>query len=252
MSLDIRNVSKAYGGFVAVDDASLSVPSTGMVGLIGPNGAGKSTLFSVISGLLRPDSGTVAFGDQPLEGRGPVARARLGLGRTFQVPREFASLTVRENLLAALTEQKGERLFDVVARFRSVAEVERSNRDRVAGALEEFGLAAVADNLASNLSGGQKKLLELARIWMTGPRMLLLDEPFSGVNPVLIDTISQQILRLNASGIGCLIVEHNIPALANIVDVFCAMDRGRTIVSGSPDTVLAHPMVREAYLGRSQ
>lgn len=251
MSLAIQDVGKSYGGFQAVSNAKLTVADGRMVGLIGPNGAGKSTLLSLISGLIVPDHGSIHFKDQPIDGLSPVGRARLGIGRTFQVPREFAGLTVRENLLAAIPDQIGERLWAVVAARRAMAAAEKRNRELVASTLDEFGLTAVAENHASQLSGGQKKLLELARIWLTRPSMLLLDEPFSGVNPVLIETISDHIRRLNAKGVGCLIVEHNLPALSRLVPEFCAMDRGRTIVSGSPDHVLGHPLVREAYLGRS-
>src|SRR5690606_17000573 len=137
--------------------------------------------------------------------------------------------------------QIGERLWAVLSLRKRLAMSEDANRATGYATLEECGLQAVAENLAGNLSGGQKKLLELARIWLTRPTMLLLDEPFSGVNPVLIETISAHIRRLNSLGVGCLIVEHNIPALARLVEGLTAMDRGRTIASGSPDEVLAHP-----------
>lgn len=250
MTLRVEKVCISYGTFQAVSDASLTVPDGKIVGLIGPNGAGKSTLFSAISGLIVPSSGSIAYRNEPLGALSPVKRATRGLGRTFQVPREFPGLSVRENLLAAIPDQIGERLWAVLGLRKRLAMSEDANRATVSETLEEFGLQAVAENLAGNLSGGQKKLLELARIWLTRPTMLLLDEPFSGVNPVLIETISGHIRRLNSLGVGCLIVEHNIPALARLVEGLTAMDRGRTIASGSPDEVLAHPQVREAYLGR--
>lgn len=251
MTLRVEKVCISYGAFQAVSDASLTVPDGKIVGLIGPNGAGKSTLFSAISGLIVPSSGSIAYRNEPLGALSPVKRARRGIGRTFQVPREFPGLSVRENLLAAIPNQIGERLWAVLSLRKRLAMSEDANRATVSATLEEFGLQAVAENLAGNLSGGQKKLLELARIWLTRPTMLLLDEPFSGVNPVLIETISGHIRRLNSLGVGCLIVEHNIPALARLVEGLTAMDRGRTIASGSPDEVLAHPQVREAYLGRA-
>lgn len=251
MTLRVERVSISYGGFRAVSHVSFIVPEGGLVGLIGPNGAGKSTLFSTISGLMVPDSGSISYRGTSLERLSPAGRARIGLGRTFQVPREFADLTVRENLLAAIPDQIGERLWAVVGLRRKVAAAEAANRETVEQTLVEFGLAAVADDPAANLSGGQKKLLELARIWLTGPSMLLLDEPFSGVNPVMIQEISDHIRRLNGLGVGCLIVEHNIPALVRLVAQLHAMDRGRMIMSGAPDEVLAHPMVREAYLGHA-
>ena len=251
MTLNVENVSVSYGSFRAVSEASLLLPEGGLVGLIGPNGAGKSTLFSAISGLIPPDSGSIGYRGKSLVGVSTVGRAKLGLGRTFQVPREFADLTVRENLLAAIPDQIGERLWAVIALRKRLAASELANRETVEATLEEFALQAVADTLARNLSGGQKKLLELARIWLTRPSLLLLDEPFSGVNPVLIDSISEHIRRLNSLGVSCLVVEHNIPALARLVTHLHAMDRGRIIASGSPDEVLAHPLVREAYLGRA-
>jgi branched-chain amino acid transport system ATP-binding protein len=169
--------------------------------------------------------------------------------RTFQVPKEFSHLTVRENLLAAAPSQSGERLLDLFFRPGRVSSEEALLAKRVDELLEFLKLGKVADTPAGRLSGGQKKLLELGRALMTGAKLILLDEPFAGVNPVLIEEISQRILELNADGVGFLIIEHDLGALTRIVSTLHVMDRGSLIASGRPAEVLKDPVVREAYLG---
>lgn len=249
MTLALASLSKSFGGFRAVDGVSLSMPPGGLVGIIGPNGAGKSTLFSLISGFLAPDAGTVSLGGEDITALAAHERARRGMVRTFQVPREFSHLTVRENLMAAAPGQSGETLRGLFLRPGAVRAEEAAIAGRVAQTITFLRLEAVADTPSGRLSGGQKKLLELGRALMTEPSLILLDEPFAGVNPVLIEALSSHIRALNGRGIGFLIIEHDLPALTRLVSTLHVMDRGRLIASGAPAEVLAAPEVREAYLG---
>ena len=249
MSLRLDRVSKRFGGFLALDAVSLEVPSGALVGLIGTNGAGKSTVFGVVSGLLAGDGGSVEFDGRPILGLAAHRRAQLGMGRTFQVPREFAHLTVTENLLAAAPHAAGETLGGV---FFAPARVRATQRGLVAKAhatLDFLRLDRVREQPAGELSGGQKKLLELGRVLMREPRLILLDEPFAGVNPVLVKELAERIRELNARGVGFLVIEHNLEALSSLVDRIYVMDRGRIIAEGAPREVLADDRVLEAYMG---
>lgn len=249
MKLCLNDISVRYGGFTAVDKVSLTIDSGALVGVIGPNGAGKSTLFSMVTGFLSGGEGKVVLGDTDISDDAPYDRARQGMVRTFQVPREFAHLTVRENLMAAATDQSGENLIDLFFRPGKVRTEEAAIRHEVEETIDFLKLRAVADVSAGRLSGGQKKLLELGRVLMTKPQLILLDEPFAGVNPVLIEELSEHIRTLNRRGIGFVIIEHDLSALSRLVSVLHVMDRGRLLASGSPSDVLARTDVREAYLG---
>lgn len=249
MRLSIEGLTKAYGGLKVVDGVSLSVPEGDVVGVIGPNGAGKSTLFSLVTGFLDADGGRVRLGDTDCSALSSVRRAKAGMVRTFQVPREFSHLTVRENLLAAGPGQSGERLVDVFFRPGRVRDEERRLEQKVDGLLAFLKLDRVAQVPSGKLSGGQKKLLELGRALMTGARLILLDEPFAGVNPVLIEELSERIRELNRDGVGFLVIEHDLGALTRLASTLHVMDRGRLIASGLPSEVLALERVRDAYLG---
>jgi branched-chain amino acid transport system ATP-binding protein len=249
MSLVVDHVGKSLGGLRVLEDVSLAVPAGGLVGLIGPNGAGKSTLFAVVSGFEGADAGSVRFEDAPLDGLPPETRARRGLIRTFQVPRQFDHLTVRQNLAAAAPDQSGERLRGVFFGAARVRREEAHVQARAAEVIDFLALDAVADLNASKLSGGQRKLLELGRVLMAKPRMILLDEPFACVNPVLFEEIAERIRALNIQGIAFLIVEHNLTVLARLVRELHFMDRGRIIAAGTPADVLADRHVQEAYMG---
>lgn len=248
-TLSIRDVSRAFGGFQALDHVSLELPADGLSGIIGPNGAGKSTLFAVVSGFIPADSGSVALAGRALDRLAPAARARAGLVRTFQVPRPFHHLTVRENLLAAAPGQAGEDLIGLFLRPARVRAQEAALADEVARIAAFLRLDRVAAEPAGRLSGGQKKLLELGRALMARPRTILLDEPFAGVNPVLIGEIAARIRELHAQGIGFVIIEHDLQALSRLVPRLAVMDQGRIIADGTPDAVLADAGVRAAYLG---
>jgi branched-chain amino acid transport system ATP-binding protein len=248
--LAATGVSKAFDGFKVLDDVSFAVPDRGLTGIVGTNGAGKSTLFAVVSGQLAADGGRVDFGGDDVTSLSPMRRAQLGLGRTFQVPREFPHLTVRENLLVAAPRKYGETLRSVFLGPSRVAREEKELHHRAAGWIHFLNLSAVADKPAGTLSGGQKKLLELGRMLMLEPRCILLDEPFAGVNPVLVGEISQRIRELNADrGIAFVVIEHHLEALKALVTHLYVMDQGRIIADGEPGAVLAEPRVQEAYMG---
>jgi branched-chain amino acid transport system ATP-binding protein len=249
MTLIVKGVSKAFGGLQVLEEISFSVGPAERVGIVGPNGAGKSTLFAVISGFQRSDQGTVEFAGQQLSGLSPTRRARLGLVRTFQVPRPFGHLTVRENLVVAAPAQHGERLVSLFARPWKVGAQDRAMFVRADEVLSFLRLAHVADAPAGQLSGGQMKLLELGRVLMTNPKFVMLDEPFAGVNPVLIEQIAGHVRDLNAQGVGCLIIEHNLAALSDLCPSLIALDGGRILATGTPDQVLSDPEVQNAYLG---
>jgi branched-chain amino acid transport system ATP-binding protein len=248
--LAAQGLTKRFGGFTVLDDVSIAVPARGLTGIVGTNGAGKSTLFAVVSGQLDADSGRVTFADADLSGLPPSRRARLGLGRTFQVPREFAHLTVRENFLVAGRREFGETLRSVFVGWPRVRREEAALHERAEGWIEFLNLAEVADRPAGTLSGGQKKLLELGRMLMIESKCILLDEPFAGVNAVLVGEISHRIRELNSErGIAFAIIEHNLEALKALALHLYVMDRGRIIAEGEPAAVLADPRVLEAYMG---
>lgn len=249
MILEATDIAFAFGGFRVLDGVSLAIKDGEIAGLIGPNGAGKSTFFAVATGFEMPISGTVSLSGRDISRDGPVARARLGLGRTFQVPREFRHLTVCENMMVAGPGQAGERLLELYLRPGRVSAEEHALREKVDRLLDFLNLARVADMPSGQLSGGQKKLLELGRVLMTEPKVVLLDEPFAGVNPVLIEEISGRIRALNDKGTAFLIVEHNLKALSHIASTIHVMDRGHIIAAGAPAEVLADARVREAYMG---
>ncbi len=247
--LAVQGLRKSFSGLCVVDDVSFEADPVGITGLIGPNGAGKSTLFALITGFLAADAGSIRFGGTVIHGLSAQARAGHGLARTFQVPRPFASLSVRENLMAAAPGQPGEHVLNVLLRRSAVQRRELAVAAQAKALLDFLGLSHVAASRAASLSGGQQKLLELGRALMTEPRYVLLDEPYAGVNPVLIDEISARIRTLAQRGTGFLIVEHNLPALSRLADRMLVMDRGRLIASGTPAAVLGDPAVQDAYIG---
>jgi branched-chain amino acid transport system ATP-binding protein len=249
MNLALEQVSKAWGGVQVLCDVDMTVSATGITGLVGPNGAGKSTLFGAISGIVPVDRGSIRFAGRTLDDLNASRRAQCGLLRTFQVPRPFRNLSVRSNLAVAAREQPGESLRNVFFRPGLVRRREAEISARAEGVIETLNLGAVADHSASQLSGGQLKLLELGRLLMTDPKLILLDEPFAGVNPVLAEEIAERIVALNAKGIGFFIVEHNLAALSRLASTLFAMDRGILIASGTPDAVLSNPKVQAAYVG---
>lgn len=220
-----------------------------MAGLIGPNGAGKSTLFNLLAGALSPDTGQVHLDGQDVTGLSPDALFALGLGRTFQIPRPFARMSVLENLMLAPIGQVGETIAGPFLSRRRMREQERRIRDKALEVLEFLTLAPLADHPAGKISGGQMKLLELARVLMGEPRLILLDEPAAGVNPVLTETLIGKIEELNRQGVSFVIVEHDMDFVMRHCDPVIALAEGRVVFQGSADEALANPLLLDAYLG---
>jgi branched-chain amino acid transport system ATP-binding protein/neutral amino acid transport system ATP-binding protein len=243
------SMALSFGGFRALDGASLSFPSGQITGIVGPNGAGKSSLLNVLAGTLAPDTGEVVYDGQRINGWPMHRRAQHGLIRTFQLARELRSLTVLENLLLAVPDQKGEGIFGALFSRASVRRTEAASIRQASELLRRVGLETLADAPADALSGGQKKLLELCRVLMLRPRMVLLDEPAAGVNPVRVAEISHFILQLKAEGVSFVIVEHNMEMIATLCDSVYVMAEGKVLAHGSYHAVSTDPRVVEAYLG---
>jgi branched-chain amino acid transport system ATP-binding protein len=246
--LELIGVSRNFGGARAVDGVSLRVAGGRITGLIGPNGAGKTTLFNLIAGSLRPSAGRIVLEGAEIGGAPAHTRLAAGLGRTFQIPRPFGAMTVLENLLLAARGQRGEAPFANLL-SGAVARQERANAERARDILSFVALDRLAAAPAATLSGGQRKLLELARVLMAEPRLILLDEPAAGVNPTLLETIIDRIAALHARGISFLIVEHNLDLIARLCGEVHVMAGGKLLVSGTPDAVTRDSRVVEAYLG---
>ena len=235
----------------ALADCTLSVDEGSITGLIGPNGAGKTTLFNVISGLSPADAGDIRLGGDRLYGLSPHAIARRGLGRTFQIPRPLGRMTVLENVLLYAQGQPGERLARVFTAPKRVRAGEDHARERARAILESMELGHLAGAPAATLSGGQKKLLELARALMGDPRIILLDEPGAGVNPTLMRSLIGTIRTLQAAGRTFLLIEHDMDLVTELCDPVIVMAQGRKLVEGPFATVRRDARVLEAYLGTS-
>lgn len=247
--LSITDVRKAFGGLQALDGATIEIAEGELVGLIGPNGAGKTTLFDCISGVLSPDNGHVRLGETEIMGLGPHEVARAGMVRTYQRTREMSTMTVRNNMLLAALDHPGKRAIPAILDTAEVRNREKELRDRADELLRLFELDELSDEYAGNLSGGQRKLLELARALMLDPEVLLLDEPLAGVNPTLAKSIIRHIDEMNSRGITFLIIEHEIDTIADMSDRLVVMDQGQKLVEGPPDAVLTDERVIDAYLG---
>ncbi|WP_138006253.1 ABC transporter ATP-binding protein [Halalkalirubrum salinum] len=245
----VRNLRKTFGGITAVDDAGFEVERGTMTGLIGPNGAGKSTTFNCITGVHTPDSGVVEFNGTDITGLEPYEVANRGLVRTFQIARELSEMTVLENMLVAPKNQRGEKLWRSVLAREDVNQQEYELVERAWETLDFFDIDHLAEEYAGNLSGGQRKLLELARALLTDPDMLLLDEPFAGVNPTLEERLLEHIHDLRDQGYTFLIVEHDMDLIMQNCSKVIVMHQGNILTEGTPDQVRNNEQVIEAYLG---
>ena len=248
--LEVREVSCSFGGVRAVDGASFAVERGSITSLLGPNGAGKSTLFNIVAGYLRGDSGSVLLDGRRIDRLPPYRVARLGLARTFQTARALGRLTVLENVVLAAPGNPGERLGGTVLRRRASREFEWRARERALELLTLVRLDGLAGDYAGTLSGGQRKLLDFARVLMTGPELLLLDEPMAGVTPVLREQLLGHILDLcRETGLTFLLVEHDMDVVMRASDRVIVLANGRVICEGTPDEVRRDPRVIDAYLG---
>jgi ABC-type branched-subunit amino acid transport system ATPase component len=238
--LAVAGLGKTFGGVRAVDDCSFAVPEGTVTGLIGPNGSGKTTVFNIVTGYLRPDAGRVRFAGRDVTRYGTGRRYRLGLSRTFQQARVFPGLSVLENLVVA----GGYRWWQLFTPRVRPADARRAGQ-----LLDEFHLAPLAAVPAAELSYGQRKLLEFAAVLMSSPRLVLLDEPTAGVNPVMVETMERHIRERHAAGVTFLVVEHDMGFVMRLCDPVIVLDAGRPIVTGPPRQVQDDPRVLDAYLG---
>jgi len=247
--LEARGLVKLFGGLRAVDDMSIALRKGEVLGVIGPNGAGKTTLFNLLAGSIRPNAGSVRIAGHDLTQAGAEARIGAGVGRTFQIPRPFAQMTVLENVLTGAQRQSGERAWMNLVRPGLVAAEEQAAVDKARRLLSFVTLSALEGEPARVLSGGQRKLLELARVLMADPDVILLDEPAAGVNPNLLELIIDRLLELNAGGKSILLIEHNMEAVSRLCRRVVVMASGRYLAEGTPTEVANNPAVVEAYLG---
>ena len=247
--LEVKDVVKEFGGLRAVDGMSIALRRGEVVGLIGPNGAGKTTLFNMVAGSLTPTSGSIRIAGAEVSAEGPDKRIGRGLGRTFQIPRPFAEMTVLENVLTAGQGQAGERIGLNFLRPSRVAAEERAAVDKARALLDFVLLSRLESEPARVLSGGQRKLLELARILMADPEIILLDEPAAGVNPALLEFIIDRVLELNGRGKTIMLIEHNMAMVTRLCGRVVVMAAGKFLAEGPPAVVARDPAVIDAYLG---
>ena len=246
----VEDIHKHFGGFRAVDGASLEIAEGSITGLIGPNGAGKTTLFNVIAGVLPPTSGRVTMGGEDITGLPPHELFHKGLLRTFQIAHEFASMTCRENLMMVPGGQSGETLWNTWVGRRRIADEERALRAKADEVMEFLTVEHLADEKAGQISGGQKKLLELGRTMMVDARIVFLDEVGAGVNRTLLNTIGDAILRLNSErGYTFVVIEHDMDFIGRLCDPVICMAEGKVLAKGTLAEIKANEAVIEAYLG---
>ena len=248
--IKVENLHRHFGGFHAVDGASLEIREGSITGLVGPNGAGKTTLFNVIAGVLPPTSGRVTMAGEDITGMSPHELFHKGLLRTFQIAHEFSSMTVRENLMMVPGGQSGETLWNTWFGRKRIANEERALQAKADEVLEFLTVDHLRKEKAGNLSGGQKKLLELGRTMMVDARIVFLDEVGAGVNRTLLNTIGDAIIRLNKErGYTFCMIEHDMEFIGRLCDPVIVMAEGKVLAEGTIDQIKANEQVIEAYLG---
>jgi branched-chain amino acid transport system ATP-binding protein len=251
--ISTENLSKNFGGIKAVNRASLNIQKGSITGLIGPNGAGKTTLFNVIAGVYPPSSGKVFLDKEEVTGLPPHELFKRGLMRTFQIAHEFSSLTVRENLMMVPENQSGERLIETWLRPSLIRNEEKNLNTKANEVMDFLQLSSLAEEFAGNLSGGQKKLLELGRTMMVEPKIVFLDEVGAGVNRTLLKTIGDSIMRLNRDlNYTFCMIEHDMDFISKLCDPVIVMAEGAVLAEGSADQIKSNDAVIEAYLGTGQ
>jgi branched-chain amino acid transport system ATP-binding protein len=248
--VDVDRITKRYGGLTALDACAFAVPRGSITGLIGPNGAGKTTLFNIVAGMTRPDAGRILLDGRDVTGKKPHELFGLGLARTFQIPKEWARMTVLENLMVVPRQQIGERVLAAWFRPGHVRREEKAILRRAEATLDILGLAAHRFDLAGTLSGGQKKLLELGRTMMVDAKIVLLDEPGAGVNRTLLGELARYIERIHGERkMSFCIIEHDMDLITRLCDPVIVMAEGRVLAEGKMAEIKADARVREAYLG---
>jgi branched-chain amino acid transport system ATP-binding protein len=247
--LTAQSITKTFGGNHAVNEVSFVIEKGTITGLIGPNGAGKTTLFNCLAGLFPPTSGSLSLEGERIDGLSPDRIFAKGLARTFQIPRPFPEMTVLENVMVAPLRQRGERFWANWLTPGRVAAEERRLAEAARHWIDFVGLSRLTHQPARVLSGGQRKLLELARVLVAEPRLILLDEPGAGVNPTLLDAIVDRIVTLNSQGVTFLIIEHNMDLVMSLCSPIMVMAQGRLLMTGTAQEVRGDPRVIEAYLG---
>ena len=245
------NVKRRFGGLTAVDVDHLEIPRNAITALIGPNGAGKTTLFNLLTGFDKPDTGSWTFDGTSLAGVPAYKAARQGQVRTFQLTKALSLLTVLENMKLGAQGQRGEKIWASILPWTWRAQ-ELANEKKALELLSRFKLDTKRDDFAASLSGGQRKLLEMARALMSEPTLVMLDEPMAGVNPALTQSLLDHILDLKTQGMTVLFVEHDMQMVRHIADWVVVMAEGRIVAEGAPDEVMANPAVIDAYLGSHQ
>ena len=247
----VENISKHFGGIKAVDNVSISIAKGSITGLIGPNGAGKTTLFNIIAGLYTPTAGRVILGGEEITGLKPHQLFKKGLLRTFQIAHEFSRLSVTENLMMVPGNQSGENLINAWFRRAEVEQQEHAIHDRAMSVIDFLNLNHIANELAGNLSGGQKKLLELGRTMMVDAKIVFLDEVGAGVNRTLLREIGDAIIKLNRDkGYTFCMIEHDMEFIGRLCDPVICMAEGAVLAEGTAEQVQNNEDVIEAYLGR--
>jgi neutral amino acid transport system ATP-binding protein len=244
----VDNITRTFGGLTAVDVDHLEIQRGVITALIGPNGAGKTTFFNLLTGFDQPDTGSWSFNGRSLKGVAPYRVARLGMVRTFQLTKVLSKLTVLENMRLGATDQKGERFWASWLPFLWRAQ-EREITERARELLARFKLDAKEKDFAGSLSGGQRKLLEMARALMVGPELVMLDEPMAGVNPALKQSLLGHVKQLREEGMTVLFVEHDMDMVRDISDWVVVMAQGKVIAEGPPKAIMADQRVVDAYLG---
>lgn len=248
-ALIVQGLEKTFGGLIAVDGVGFDVPEGSITGIVGPNGAGKTTVFNLIAGSLPADAGRIELAGEDIGHLSAPARTAAGLGRTFQTPRVFGGMTVLDNLRFAARDQTGESIVDALTKPDAVARNESVVTERAQEIAEFLDIDHLEDEYAHTLSGGQRKLLELGRVLMLEPSVLLLDEPTAGVNPSLAEDIVERLHDINADGTTILLIEHDMQLVMNHCDKVVVLHDGQTLATGDPELVREDEEVMEVYLG---